>query len=192
MSEETPTSPEELEDLLKPALREGDAFLVRRSKDSVRISPAPEEIPHARSELQRTHPELYGYLLTISQRITDSSGCGLMVMLIVPVLALCFAIQGKAFHGMFAEDASTQRILDHLASWWIYVILGALGIGAYTVVQDRLERTVYLSRREDLRARLAGARLPVFEILALMEGDEGLATLSKHMKSDEELAESVY
>ncbi len=93
-----PMSPTELQDLLKPLLRDGDAFVVRKEDGEAVVSPAPDEIPSRCSLLQSTHPKLYGQLLGMSQRVSDSSGCGLALVGFIFVAGLCFSLHAHALH----------------------------------------------------------------------------------------------
>lgn len=186
-----PSNTEDLRAALDPILSDGDAFLVRR-QDGVTLIESPPteagEIPNERSALQATHPALYGYLLATNQRISDSSGCGLFLVMLLPVLAVCFGLHSQGFHGFVPDDPSAQRLLDSLASWWLYVILIVMALGIYTYTDGVFEAQVYQREREGIRERVAEARVEVYTLIGSIQGDAGLETLAPHLKRDRELS----
>lgn len=190
MSEESPRTAD-VERLLAPVLEDGDAFLVRKQEGALQVEPIlAAELPSPRSALQETDPALYGYLLAASQRVADASGCGLMLTVMVPVLMVCFGLHSQAFHGFVPNDPAAQRVLDTLASAWTYVILGALGIGLYSHLEGLAEGHAYRRERDGIQSRIAQGRQDLYQLIGTLEGDEGVATLARHLKRDQDLARS--
>ncbi|MGE0711565.1 MAG: hypothetical protein AB7N76_29970 [Planctomycetota bacterium] len=172
---------------VEPLLAAGDQFLVsadEQGKVTVQAATGDERV---KSVLSRTHPRFYGYLLAASERISAASGCGLILGYSLAAISLCFALEARAFHGLFPDDASTLRVLDALRSWWAYAIVAVGCLTLWTKHDGVLEDRCYQRERNELSEHLTREQLDVYETLGHLEGDEALSTLSKHMKRDPRL-----
>lgn len=172
---------------VEPLLEPGERYVVSADdagKVSVGLADDDDEV---RSVLSTTHPRLYGYLLAANERISSSSGCVLVLGYLALSGLACFALHARAFHGLYAEDPAGQRLLDSLRSGWVYAVLTILILVVWGKHEAWLEERAYSRERNELSDHLNRERLDAYEVLAHMEGDDSIDTVSKHMKLDQRL-----
>jgi hypothetical protein len=98
----------------------------------------------------------------------------------------CFALHAQALHGLF-PDPESQQVLDELRTWWVYLIVAVAAVVCWSKTDEWLEGLAYRSERNELLRGIAGQGIDRYELIAQIEGDEGLETIAKHIKRDREL-----
>jgi hypothetical protein len=181
--EDPETQQLELARVAEPLLSNGESWVVSRADDGT-MNAVP--ISHAGalgplSTLQQTHPQLYGALLTANARLDDTFGCGMMTVALLSVVLPCLAIHGNVLHEVF-PDPDHQRILEGLRSWWTYGIAAFVGFAFWIKVNEWLEVMAYGAERRALDEYMSAADVDRMTILALMEGDDSVSIVGKHLK----------
>ncbi|MBL4848034.1 MAG: hypothetical protein JKY65_21165 [Planctomycetes bacterium] len=173
---------EELKTVLERHLRPGERFLVSSDDEGdVQVTPA------TRSVLSRTHPRFYGYLLAASQRISNSAGCGLFLFYTILGSALCFAIRNQAFHGFADGQVKWIEFLDSIRTWWVYTPVLFAALWLYWKHDNHCEHKQYELERGELADHFVREGLDCYEVLAQLEDDDEVSTISKWMKEDRTL-----
>ena len=106
----------------------------------------------------------------------------------LPAIAVCFGLHSQGFHGLFPDDPSAQRLLDSLASWWLYITLLIVAFALYSHADGVVEAQAYRRERDGVRSQIAESRVEVYALIGTVEGDPGLDTVARHLKRDTELA----
>ena len=140
---------------------------------------APEvpEDPPADVDLRKDHPELYGALLALNERIDRSGERVGWILCCVWVLAVV-AIIGEWVPEVFGAS------IRNLQSFWVYGLLAFLLFATNLRWQGRCKRKAYLAGRDEIELEMARARLKTNRLIELMHGKESLELVAAEIKGD--------
>lgn len=159
-------------DALADTLEDGDAFLVWCTDNTIHVEEYSGDDSSGRlSSLQRSHPDLYGYLASANAQISDATGCGWMVFALILAVAGC---------------AGIYQFLPNLRPgwWWVMPLYVAVIFYVWIQVCQWCEAAVYRRHAQELRSQIDSAGLSRLKVLALIEGDENLNFVSQWLKRD--------
>ena len=162
-------------------LKEGDKFVIQRSHQHLTVTtPDKAEFP----DLGDTHPELYGRLLEIGERLSKAErGFGRLIFLVA--ILLCAAIQMLWFRDWLGIQA------ERLQGFWVYALILFV---AY-LIQRRIAVMrgwlAYRRERPELLGALRDAGLARRHVLAKIEPNPSLRTLARRLKLDTEADQTV-
>lgn len=130
------------------------------------------------STLRETHEELYGRCLALNEKLSEGDSFnGFSMLFTIGTLTMALAF------GWYREVPGWEQ-KQFGDQWEAYVLLlvgGFLGFGAFGCW---LEARKYASLREELISAVRYAGLSRPTLIARLEGDDGVAKLLSHIKTD--------
>ena len=180
-----PSNPSELEarhgqiaTALEPVLADGERWLVELDRGHVHVT-AAEHDTAGRSLLRFTHPDLYGRLLALEERVQSAGGILNVPLALVLSLAGVAALDGGWFAGTFSADA-----LAALANGWVYALWTVLVFFVVLRLRRLLSHRCYRREVAELLAtcRREGVEHP--QLVTLLEGDQALSHIQALLKQD--------
>lgn len=145
----------------------------RWSKDE----PAAPAEPAASVDLRGDHPELYGALLGLNERIDRSGGRIGWFMVVLWVLCVV-AIIGEWTPRIFGAS------IRNLQSFWVYGLSAFLFFVTNLQLQGRRKTRTYRQGRDEIEREMARARLTTNRLIELMHGDGTLELVAAEIKGD--------
>ena len=131
------------------------------------------------ADLRADHPELYGALLAVNERI-DRSGAGIGWFL-TTLWVLCVV----AIIGEWIPEIGSLKV-RHMKSVWIYALLAFLFFVTGLRLQARTKRAAYRRGRDTIEREMATAGLTPNLLIALLEGNDDLELVTDEIKADED------
>lgn len=131
----------------------------------------------ARLDLREDHPELYGALLALNERIDRSGGRVGWILICVWVLTVV-AIIGAWVPEVFGSS------IHNLQSFWVYALLAVLLFATNLRWQAWCKRRTYRAGREEIELEMARARLSTNRLIELMHGKDSLELVAAEIKGD--------
>ena len=156
-------------DALQDMLADGDVLLAWRDGGQVQV--VDVQSGTGGSPLQRSHPELYGYLASVNSQNSNATGCGWMVFCLMAAVVGCAAIY--------------QFFPNLRVSWWwvmpLYVLVMAY---VWFQVNAWCEAAAFRRHGHELQTQLDSAGLARLRVVGMIEGDERLDNVAQFLKDD--------
>lgn len=167
-----------IETALADVLEDGERWIVQGDNRGVRVLPADHDVA-GRSLLRFTHPDVYGRLLALNERMRAAGGpVGFELGLVV---ALCGIAAVEA--GWLAGAVSTSA-LDSLANGWVYALFAVLVFAATSVWRETAARRLFARERANLARTFDRIGLTREEAIVLLDGDESVRLVLQRLKRD--------
>ena len=134
--------------------------------------------PQAPIDLRKDHPELYGALLGLNERI-DRSG-GRIGWFMAALWVLCVvAIIGEWTPRIFGAS------IRNLQSFWVYALMAFLFFVTNLQLQGRRKTKIYREGRDEIEREMARAHLTTNRLIAAMHGDGTIELVAAEIKGDD-------
>jgi hypothetical protein len=159
-----------LDDVVWP----GETWIIRRKGAKFEVEEGN------RSSLADDHPELYGRLLQVNERVSEAGGWMVIVGMLC-TLAFCVAV-----HLDWLVPLAGDK-LEPVRSFWFYGFALVLAFFAFAGLAKLWEGVVYRRYRDSMLQSIEKAGTTPQVVLVQIEGDESLDDLADRMKSDEGL-----
>jgi hypothetical protein len=153
----------------------GEEFIVRWEAGDLAV-----ETLAAYSPLRNSHPELYGQLLSASQRIADAPRNSLLVATVLWFVA-CLVVGASLVDRLFGVAINN---FQHVG---LYLGLGLLCFVVVLRYNAYRERAAYQALRDDVERVMVRANLEPETVLAWIESDASVASVAKQLKGDQQL-----
>lgn len=156
---------------LEHLVEDGEELFVAGTEEGILVS------EKATSPLEKTHPRLYGRLLSMNEQMAGS--------MIVTVTG--FVLLGVLWMGLTAawwEDWIPGVLAEKLNVWWVYVLLGLLVLVLAGFYEDWRARWVYRSVRTELFSLLEATDLDRDLLLIRIKDDDDLVVIARQLKLD--------
>ena len=161
---------------VEPILEDGESWLVVRERDGVRVRPAGHDDPH-RSLLRFTHPELYGRLLALEERMRTAGGWIGFELALILVLAGIAAVDGGWLVGLV--DGGWLRSLQ---TGWVYAAYAVTVLVLVFGWRGWRASSCYRAHAGDLRRAVDELKLSWNEFPTWLEGDSAVRDVATQIK----------
>lgn len=153
-------------------IRTGESIVARRGESGVEVRLAEE------SSIQRSHPEMYGQLLSANEQISQA---GTTIIWVVGLISLgvCAAIYREWF-------ASIGPIpVEKLHSFWTYILVLGIGFTIAMYLTELAEARVYQRWKRTIVEALERAGMGRYHLLAQLEGHVEVKAVANMIKRDQ-------
>lgn len=163
----------EIASALAGRVRTGETIVVRKGESGIEVR-SSEETP-----LRRTHPEMYGQLLSANEQIVHA-GISYIWILGLISLGVCLAVHREWFKALGTIP------VEKLQSFWTYllVVIGGYVISMY--LTEFAEARVYHRWKRTIVEALEKAGMGHYHLLQELEGHVEVKAISDMIKRDQE------
>ena len=154
-------------------IRTGETFVVRKGESGIEVR-ASDETP-----LRRTHPEMYGQLLSANEQIVHA-GVSYIWIFGIFSLALCVAIHREWFKTFGSIP------VEKLQSVWTYLLVVVAGYVISMYLTEFAEARVYQRWKRTIVEALEKAGMGHYHLLQQIEGHVEVKAISDLIKRDQE------
>lgn len=163
----------ELTERVEDFLCEGEEFVIRCQDEEIEVLPAQQASP-----VRRNHEELYGFLLSLNQQLSDAAQIPRWVVRFL-VLGMILALELDWFAGLAVPIDFAK-----LQSWWVYGLLLLFGFAINSLLKEWRQHRIYAGRRSEFLHVLGQIGLAKYRLLTQIENDPALEEVSQMLKRD--------
>lgn len=163
----------ELTERIEDFLCEGEEYLIRREEGQTEVLPGAQINP-----VRRHHEELYGFLLSLNQRLAEAAAIPRWIVRFV-FLSLILGL-----HLDWFSDLALPINFEKLQNWWVYGLIFLFGFAINSLIKELAQHRIYANSRSELLRLLGESGMPKYRLLTQIEGDAALSDAAHILKKD--------